>query len=83
MNNSSRWLVIVFLISCTTVLLGKSENYRISMTGKDTNRLGAIPEWAWRGTFHPFLEITLMNWPFESEMPMTMEAYRMGISFTF
>jgi hypothetical protein len=24
-----------------------------------------------------------MNWPFESEVPMTMESYRMGISFTF
>jgi hypothetical protein len=59
MNKSLRWLVLVFLISCTTVLLGKSEYYRNSVTGKDPNRLGAIPEWAWKGTFHPFLEANL------------------------
>ncbi len=44
------------------------------MTDKDTNRLGAIPEWAWKGTFHPFLEANLgksmlKHGKFEGELP--------------
>jgi len=59
MYRPSRWLLIFFLVSCTTVLLGKSENLRNSMIDQNADRLGAIPEWAWKGTFHPFLEANL------------------------
>ncbi len=74
MNNPARWLVMVCLISCSTVLLGKSENNRSSNLRKDTNRLGAIPEWAWKSTFHPFLEANLgksmlKHGKFEGELP--------------